>query len=359
MADLVFPKFFTFQWHITERCNWHCKHCYQSENPVLDLSLEKLFFILDQLLALIKKWQIPPGRVKLNITGGEPLVRKDLFQLLERISQSFGAAGHRWSLMTNGSLLDKEKLIKLKNFNIESAQVSIEGMKKNTEEIMGKGAFDKIVKAIKLLVKAGVPTRASFTLTKKNMNDVPSLVKLSERLKIDILGTRRLIPWGRGKGLQEYMLQPQELKEYYLKVKEINKKLKQKKKKLKVIIGCESAIFNEEILNDPLSDMKINFCGVTQGRALTIMANGDILPCRRLPIVVGNVLRDNLFDVWYSEPMKNLRNPNKLHSFCQKCSNFSNCFGGGRCLPYAYTGKIDLPDIQCWRAYRKLDEPLF
>jgi len=349
------PKNFTCQWHITERCNWHCKHCYQSEHPVPDLSLEQLFSILDQFLFLLKKWELPPGQARLNITGGEPFVRKDFFQFLERVSATAISYGYTWGLLSNGSLLDEEKIFELKKLGIDRFQVSLEGMKKNTDEIMGRGAFEKVIKAIKLLVKANIPTRISFTLTKKNMNDVPKLVKLCEKLGVVALGTRRLIPWGRGKELQEYMLQPEELRNFYLKVKEINKR----RKKTRVVIGCESAIFNEEILADPLSNMQINFCGVTQGRALTIMANGDILPCRRLPIVVGNALSDNLYDIWYSKPMRDLRNLDKLSPFCQKCPNFSNCFAGGRCVTYAYTGKVDLPDVQCWRAYKKLGQPLF
>ena len=359
MKDLIKPKIFNCQWHITERCNWRCKHCYQSECPTPDLSLEELFKILDQYLYLIKKWELPPGRARLNLTGGEPFVRKDLFQFLERVSAEARVYGYSWSLMSNGSLIDEEKLIKLKELGLRSFQVSIEGMEKNTDEIMGRGAFEKVIRAIKLLVAANIRTAVSFTLTKKNLKDVPSLVKLCEKLGVSTLGTRRLIPWGRGKELAEYILEPQELKKYYLSIKEINKKLAKKKSKLMVGIGCESGIFNEDILADPDSNMPIILCGVVSGRCLTIMANGDLLHCRRLPIVMGNALKDNLYDIWYSQPMVDLRNLDKSHPFCKRCPNFPNCFGGAKCVTYGYTGKLNIPDIQCWRAYKTLDQPLF
>ena len=353
------PQYLVFQWHITERCNWHCQHCYQNENPVSDLTLEQLFHIFEQFLFLVKEWKIRPGQAFLNITGGEPFIRKDLFQFLEKVADNARLYRYLWTLMSNGSLLNEENVKKIKEMKIARFQVSIEGMEKNNDEIRGKGAFKKTIEAIKLLVKNRIPTRVSLTLTKKNMGDIPALAKLCDNLGVFGLGTRRLIPWGRGKELEEYMLQPRELRDYFFKVNEINKKLLKKKSRLRVVLGCESSIFNEEVLADAEGNMPINFCGVTQGRVLTIMANGDILPCRRLPIVVGNALKDNIYNVYYSPQMQDFRNLDKLHPFCQKCPNFSNCFGGAKCVIYAYAGKWNIPDVQCWRAYRKLNEPIF
>lgn len=153
------------------------------------------------------------------------------------------------------------------------------------------------------------------------------------------------------------MLQPQELRDYYLKIKEINRKFAQEGKRIKITTGCEAAIFNEETLADSPFNRTILFCNAVRGGQLNIMANGDILPCRRFPVVVGNALKDNLYNVYYSEQMQDFRNLEKLSSFCKKCQNFSNCFGGAKCVTYAYTGKWDIPDVQCWRAYKKLGDP--
>jgi len=358
MEDLIKPKTFYLQWHITERCNWHCKHCYQGEHPAADLSLEELLKILDQYVSLIKKWKLF-GRATLSLTGGEPFVREDFFQLLEKVSAQATLHGFRWALLSNGSLLDEKKIIKLKELGLHSFQVSIEGMEKTNDEIRGKGTFKKTIEAIELLKAADIQAVVSLTLTKKNMRDIPPLINLCEKLGVKSLGTRRIIPWGRGEQLKEYMLQPQELKEYYLSIKEINKKLAKRKSTLRVGLGCENSIFNEDILADPDTNMRVSTCGVIYGRCITIMANGDVMHCRRLPIVMGNALKDNLYDVWYSKPMRDLRDIDKLHPFCKKCPNFLNCFGGAKCVTYAYSGKLNIPDIQCWRAYKTLDEPLF
>jgi len=355
MSNLISPKLFGIQWHITERCNWHCKHCYQSENPVPDLSLSQLFYIFDQFLALIKKWQLLPQNTHLNITGGEPFVRKDFFQILRRI----GKYSHlyNWGILSNGSLVTRENLKKLKEFNIELFQVSMEGLENNNDEIRGKGTFNQTIESIKLLREAGIRTVVSLTLTKKNAEDVIPLAKLLNDLGVAVLGARRLVPWGRGKEMEEYMLQPQELREFYFKIKEFNKKLAQQGERIRVSAGCEAAIFNEELLADSTRTPYPIFCNVVRGGQLNIMANGDILPCRRFPIVVGNALKNDFEQVYYSRQMKDFRTLEKLHLFCKNCSNFYNCFGGAKCVTYGYSQRWDIPDVQCWRAYKKLGDP--
>lgn len=287
------------------------------------------------------------------------MLREDFFQLAEMIAEKASFYGYRWLIMSNGSLLTEEKVKKLKALKLASLQTSLEGMEKNNDEIRGKGSFQKTSQAIKLLIQAETPVQVSLTLTKKNMADVPALVHWLDSLGVRSLGTGRLITWGQGKNLEDYLLQPQELKNYYLKVKEINQELLKKKRKFRVILGCESAIFNSELLLDPLPNMLVYFCGVTSGQGLTIMANGDVLPCRRLPIKVGQALEENLDDIYYSPLMADLRSLNKLHPFCQKCQNFFSCFGGAKCVSYGYARKWDIPDVQCWQAYQKLNQPLF
>lgn len=357
MNDSFIPQSLTFQWHVTERCNRHCKHCYQNENVSTDLGLEKLFDIFDQFLSLIKKWQIPPKRVFFSITGGEPLLRKDIFQFLDRVGKY--SYLYQWGILTNGSLLCEDNLKRLKELDVSYVQVSLEGTEKNNDEIRGKGSFQETVEALKILTKIGIFSRVSLTLTKKNAGDITSLVKLLDGLGVECLGIRRLIPWGRGKEMEKYLLSPQELREIYLKMKEINRKLLSNNRKLSLVSGCESGMFNKELLSDPLRNMQPNSCGVPAGRSMAVMANGDIFPCRRFPVLIGNVLQNNLEDIYYSEKMRDFLSSDKLHIFCRSCAGFSRCFGGAKCVTYAYTGKDNIPDVQCWRAYKKLNEPLF
>lgn len=358
MENLFVPKDFIFQWHITERCNWRCRHCYQESDKLPpDLTLKQLFYIFDQFLFLIKKWRLPKKAITLAITGGEPLIRNDFFEFVKTIGQY--SKLYYWNILTNGSFFTNENIKILKEANINIVQLSLEGMERENDGIRGVGAFKKTLDSIRLLAKHNVSVAVSLTLTKKNKEDIFSLAKLLEEMGVKVLGIRRFIPWGRGEELKEFMLQPRELKKCYLKAREINKDLFERKGKIRLGLVCESAIFNEELLSNSAPNMSLNFCSIILGRALVVMANGDILPCRRLPITVGNALRDNIYDVYYSQKMRDFRDLKKLHSFCRKCPSFANCLGGAKCVVYACAGKWNIPDIQCWRAYRKLNEPNF
>lgn len=262
---------------------------------------------------------------------------------------------YRWGILSNGSFLNKNVVKKLKSLNIHHYQVSLEGAEKANDSIRGKDSFKKVVKYIKLLVDGCVETAVSLTLTKDNVKDIPSLVELLDSLGVSRLGTRRLIPYGRGSVLSSGLLEPEELKEYYISIQKINSKLKSKNSKLSVSIGCESGIFNDQILH-----RRKHYCGVIEGRILIVMSNGDVLPCRRLPIVVGNVLKQTLFEIYYScNKLWELRNLNNAHPFCQKCSNFYQCFGGAKCVTYCYSNKLFIPDVQCWKFYKKIEPPAF
>ena len=103
-----------------------------------------------------------------------------------------------------------------------------------------------------------------------------------------------------------------------------------------------------------------NFCGIIDGMVVIVMPNGDVLPCRRLPLVLGNVLKKSLFEIYYSSnKFWELRNLNNVHSHCKKCGNFNLCFGGAKCVNYCYSNKLYIPDVQCWKYYKELEKPDF
>ena len=351
------PNNFYLQWHITERCNWHCKHCYQNEDYITDeLTTEQLFDILKQYIFLIKKWNIPHNNASINLTGGEPLLRKDLFQLAEKLGQ-YSDVFH-WGILSNGSLLTQDIVEKLKKCNIYSYQVSLEGFEETNDRIRGKGSFRKIINAIKLLVDAGIMVQVSLTILKENIKEIPELAEYLRSLGVHHLNTRRLVPEGRGDKLRDSVFTPQELRDYYQWVFKKNEEYYNKNIGFYIRIGCETSFINEDIELNKGSHKE--HCLVYDGRALTVMPNGDVYPCRRLPIKIGNVLKQSLSDIYFnSEKLKDLRNLNNAHPFCQKCSNFHQCFGGAKCITYAYSGKLFVPDIQCPKAYKELKKPDF
>ncbi len=347
------PRSFHLQWHITERCNLKCKHCYFDPKFLKnELSLNQLFGIFEQYFKLLKKWKLPREASRISITGGEPMVRDDFFEFLEKCYQNKEKS--RYGILTNGILLDNEKISKLKKLKINYAQVSLEGMEKKNDEIRGRGTFKKIIKAVKLLIKDGINTAISVTVTKKNLKDIPLLIRLSSNLEVNGLGLRRFIPIGRGKQMKKSMLSPQETRDLYLYILKTRQELKNLKSKLILTIGCEDGILAQE-------GYRVNACVAGQS-SLTILPNGDVYPCRRLPIYVGNVLKQSLEEIFYkSAKLKELRNPFNMDIRCQNCHYFSKCMGGAKCVSYGYWQGPDvsnpqfLTDPQCWRLFSKLE----
>lgn len=352
----LYPQYFYLQWHITERCNWHCRHCYQQEEIDInkELSLENLLKVFRQYLKLIRHFgTLGPDKTRLSITGGEPLVRDDLFLLLKKI--------HKYNkyfyltIFSNGSLITKENAKKLKSLGVKDVQVSLDGLERNNDIIRGDGAYQKTIRAIRILVKLKVNVVVSFTLTRQNVSDVPRLIQICKDLGVHGLGLRRLVPIGRGRQLKDDMLNPLELRKFYIYLQKEKDKIKNKSHGYRLIHlrrGCEEGIFSQEV-KQPLGN-----CAVLDGRGLVVLSNGDVVPCRRLPIKIGNVLDEDLIKIYYtSDKLKQLRNLNNASGLCMDCIYFDSCLSGAKCISYAYFNKISVPDSQCWKLFKKLPDP--
>jgi radical SAM protein with 4Fe4S-binding SPASM domain len=120
--------------------------------------------------------------------------------------------------------------------------------------------------------------------------------------------------------------------------------------------GCENAIFNDEVLEGAL--MNYGLCGVTEGNILTLMPDGDVLICRRYPVKIGNILKNSLREIYYSPVYEKYRGENvEIPLECYPCPNTKTCRGGAKCVTHALTGKT-VPDVQCWKLFKNLDESL-
>ena len=347
------PQYFILQWHITERCNWHCRHCYQQEDTDInkELSLENLLKVFRQYLKLIRHFgTLGPDKTRLAITGGEPFLRKDFLLFLEKIykyNKYFFL-----SIFSNGSLITTKNAKELKSLGVRVVQVSLEGLEENNDIIRGEGAYQKTMAAIKILLELKMNVTISLTLTKQNVSDIPLLIRLCKELGIHTLGLRRLVPIGRGKQLKDSLLTPLELREFYIYIQKEKEELRKNAGLRFLSCGCEEGLFAQEIKR-PLSH-----CGVIDGRVVVILPNGDVIPCRRLPIKIGNVLNEDLIRIYYtSDKLKQLRNLNNAYDLCRNCIYFDNCLSGAKCISYAYFNKISAPDPQCWRLFKKLPNP--
>ena len=353
------PDSLTLQWHITERCPWRCKHCYQESYTTPEMKLDELFAVRDQFLELLDSFDPPLKKGHINITGGEPFVRTDILEFLAGIAKYKDR--WTWSLLSNGAFLNKENVKYVAALGINGFQVSMEGMEEQNDAIRGKDAFRKTVNALKLLVEAGSGTRVSLTLTRKNKDEIFKMAVFLSGLGVRRLGVRRVVPWGNGEGMREFMPEPEELQRLYEEIERTNAWLIDHGHFLRVGGGCESGFFYDKVKSHPKTGeplMTRNRCGVKDGRIIVVMPDGAVFPCRRFPIPLGKLSERSLADIYNSPIMSGFRNfeTDPALSDCRKCVNWKNCFGGALCVNYGFAGKWKMPDVQCDRAFHSLEE---
>lgn len=340
-----FQEFFV-QWHLTEKCNLRCSHCYQTGGKIAELSLAEVRDVLGEIVDMLASWskayqfEFSPS---FNVTGGEPLLRQDLFEIIREMnSQGFGTY-----LLTNGTLINAQKATTLTECGVKGVQVSIEGPEEIHDQIRGRGSFSASCKGIGHLLAAGHKVTLNATLSELNAGKFRDLVDIATSLGVQRLGFSRLVPSGRGLRLVDQMIDPPKLREIYEAIFALSTP------GLEIVTGDPVA--------SPMRDGggrgdcgSIAFGGCAAGVAgLTILPDGTVTPCRRLSVPLGNVREDSIREIWTnSEILEQLRDRGRYKGRCGSCPRWANC-RGCRAIAYAHSlshGKGDLlvDDPQCF-----------
>lgn len=326
-------KKFVLQWHLSENCNLKCLHCYQENHKPIQLSYEQLEKIYKQYKNLLKKLKM---KGHINITGGEPLCNPHLFKILDLIKKDEKLIS--FSILTNGTLITENIAKKIKSYNPYYVQVSLEGGQKTNDYIRGKGTYKKIAKGIKNLKKYNIFTSISFTATTLNYKEFPKVVSYAKKYKVDNVWSDRYIPLGdsEDKNLALNVSQTQE----YLSIM-AKERLKLKRKQYnKTTISMYRALQFQKT-----NDFAY---GCTAGDTLlTVMENGDLVPCRRMPIVVGNLLKDDMYKLYKTNSILKELRKNTIPDDCNDCEHAQMCHGGLKCLTYAIYKNLNHKDIGC------------
>jgi len=349
---------FLVVWNFTYRCNLRCKHCYSDSgiNSSRELSTEDALKVVDQLAEF--------GVTSLAFSGGEPLMRKDFFEVARHAVES----GLYVSLATNGTLLTEENVQKLKECGVHYVEVSLDGADAETHDAFrGKaGAFSQTVQGLENCLKAGICTCVAVTGTKNNLAEIPALLEMAEQMGIDRFTLFNFVPVGRGKEIVSFDPSPEEREQLLCY---LNKKLSEKRKiailsttpQLARVALQEHSPLQEDIVM-PLAHMEatkvskrakaladfIGGCGA--GRFYcAISPEGDVQPCVFMPLTVGNLKKQRLEEIWLNSPVfRDLRDREKLKGDCGKCE-FKFVCGGCRARAFAYYGDYLMPDPGCIR----------
>jgi AdoMet-dependent heme synthase len=188
---------FSFQWHITAKCNLRCSHCYQDNYSGFgELDLDGLKKIANEITITLSKWG---KRGCIAITGGEPLLKDEAFDIINYL-ESFSETAYI-DILTNGTLINENIIGKIKQSNkIRSVQISLDGANaKVHDSIRGINSFEKALTGIRLLRNNDIDVSIMFTLQRGNIRDIPSLIDLVRDEGIKNLTIERFVPKGAGK----------------------------------------------------------------------------------------------------------------------------------------------------------------
>jgi radical SAM protein with 4Fe4S-binding SPASM domain len=326
------PLEFFIQWHLTEMCNLRCRHCYQGERGSEELPLADIVRTTAEAADLISGWSDAYGiafRPGMNITGGEPLLRHDLFPIIEDVR----AKGFFVHLLTNGTLVDRERAERLAALGVEGVQVSLDGPEEVHDSLRGQGSFAAAACGIERFGDCGVAVTLNITLSRLNAGQVNRLIAFASHSGVRRIGFSRLVPTGRGRTLINEMLSREELAPLYAAL------LDQERTGVELVTGDPVAGLLRDrttAKNGDAGDIAVSGCSAAIS-GLTIQPNGNVLPCRRLPVSVGNVQRDSLREIWAASPvLKALRDRNQYRGRCGACGRWALC-RGCRAVAYAWS----------------------
>jgi radical SAM protein with 4Fe4S-binding SPASM domain len=337
---------FLVVWDFTHQCNLRCKHCYSNSGTAQEgeLNTQQALAVVDQIA--------DAGVIALAFSGGEPLTRKDFFEVARHAADR----GLYVSVASNGTLLTKENVQKLKDAKVNYLDVSIDGASAKThDEFRGvPGTFDRAVAGLKNCVEADLCVCIATTVGKNNLGELPAIIDLAEEIHAERFTYFNFIPTGRGKAHFDQDLSPQEREKvmHYL----LNRMSSGCKTTIlttapqlaRVALQCQGSAGTGEVTMSmahmqtvritkkavPLADF-IGGCGA--GRLYcSLSPQGDVHPCVFLPVNVGNLKTEKFQDIWLNAPLfKSFRNRANLKGSCGKCDYKYIC-GGCRARSAAY-----------------------
>jgi len=337
---------FFIQWHLTERCNLRCRHCYQGQDKPDEMSVDAVKREIDGVMAMLAAWEedydmaISPS---IHFTGGEPFMYGGLWDVVAHARR----CGFKVALLTNGALIKGEDAAMAKNLDITDIQVSLDGPPPIHDMIRGSGSFAAAARGVRLLNEAGNTVSANMTLSRLNVHCVQATAKAARDAGFGSLGFSRLVPCGNGKTLLDTLLSPEELKDAYAWLLAMNAP------DFEVGSGDPLAVMYRNC--GPSPETTLSYSGCSAGFfGVTILSDGSVMPCRRIGVRIGNLRKNSLRHIWAtSKVLEHLRKRDRYKGKCGRCSSWNSC-RGCRAVAYAYSqsqGKADLfaDDPQCWR----------
>jgi AdoMet-dependent heme synthase len=300
-------------WETTSACNLRCSYCRAGATAEPDpdeLSTKESLALIDE---------VAPLKPMLILSGGEPLLRPDIFLLAEHAVSK----GLRVSLATNGTLLTHEIVNKIAACGISRVSVSLDGsIPEMHDATRGRGCYLRTMKGIENL-RGNLDFQINFTITKRNEQEVLPIFNLAEGLGAKALHFFFLVPTGRGR---EEDLISSERQDELLRLIDIERS----RRTIEVQVTCAPQFAR---IAQPGTGRRSGGC-LAGSSFVFISRRGEVYPCGYLPMLAGNVRDQNFRDIWENSPVFKALRERKLKGKCGECSYRTTC-GGCRARAYA------------------------
>ena len=305
--NFYYPVYLSYE--VTHRCNLNCKHCYINKRSIMidkELKAEDVEFFLSK----INKYNLP---LNIQVTGGEPLLRKDIWEIIEVVSKH---TMESWTFNTNGLLINKEIAEKLESYNVDKVYISLEGDKESHEYLRGKGTFEKVLEAIRIFNKyTSIPVEINTMVTKRYPDTIKRVVKIlsSKNLKYNQVHIGFFLPVWNAKNaelIKELLLTPHEFysnehRKEWLKGSKIDDTYFDYTPSKAWNYHCGAGFYNYVL--DPY---------------------GNIFPCmvdRTKLFYMGNILRDSNEQIFKEQAEKYFKRNPVPFSYCKNCKYYLLC----------------------------------
>lgn len=335
-------------WELTARCNLACIHCRATAQPEAaagELTTDELHAVARDIRAA--------GDPILVLTGGEPLVRPDFYELAQACTKQFT----RVALATNGTGVDDTVARRIAACGISRVSVSLDGAHAATHDAFRgqHGCFEAALRGIVALRRAGLSVQVNATVARHNVDELDALLDLALARGADAFHLFVLVPVGCGAELGDEMrLKPAEIKTV---LQWLHQRSLALRGQIHIKATCAPQYYR--LLSEAGADqppqhpharqgMNAVTRGCLAGSAVCFISRiGDVQPCGYLPLVAGNVRQRPFADTWASAPLfVSLRDPEQLTGACGACGYREVC-GGCRARAFAATGDPFAADPDC------------
>jgi radical SAM protein with 4Fe4S-binding SPASM domain len=318
-------------WEVTAACNLSCEYCRASASATPDereLSTEEALAFIDQ---------VAPLRPMLILSGGEPLLRSDIFDLAKYATDR----GVRVALASNGTLLTPGIVDKIKLAGISRVSISLDGPSPEVHDATrGPGSFDLAILGIEAL-RGEVDFQINMTITRDNLDQVATTMDLAEEMGAVAFHLFFLVPTGRGR--EEELVTPGEQDEI---LRWVAKECKKRRIEVKVTCAPQYGRVVMETLTEEERKGILGSACLAGTSFVFVSKTGDVTPCGYLPVVAGNIRQESFPEIWESSPVFIDLRKRELSGRCGGCDCREIC-GGCRARAYAITGDYLESDPLC------------